>query len=99
MGMLGEDSMGVPLGGHPRASPHLTGHLNAMRAAFAGMSSGRLPPHLLFSDRDFNEDDYEALLALDDTVENRKGKQKHLSDKGALIMAFLQSSAAALLPS
>ena len=75
MGMLGEDALGGPLGlgGHPHASPHLTGHLNAMRAAFAGMSSGRLPPHLLFSDRDFNEDDYEALLALDDSVENRKG--------------------------
>lgn len=73
MGMLGEDTMGMPLGGNPHVTPHLAGHLNAMRAAFAGMSSGRLPPHLLFSDRDFNEDDYEALLALDDTVENRKG--------------------------
>lgn len=76
MGMLGEDTMGLPPGGHPNVSPHLAGHLNAMRAAFAGMSSGRLPPHLLFSDRDFNEDDYEALLALDDTVENRKGASK-----------------------
>lgn len=75
MGMLGEDALGGALGleGHPHGNPHLTGHLNAMRAAFAGMSSGRLPPHLLFSDRDFNEDDYEALLALDDSVENRKG--------------------------
>lgn len=77
MGMLGEDPLGSPFGANPHPSPHLAGHLNAMRAAFAGMSNNRLPPHLLFSDRDFNEDDYEALLALDDTVENRKGKQKH----------------------
>jgi hypothetical protein len=33
---------------------------------------GRLPAHLLLSDRDFDENDYEALLALDDGVENRK---------------------------
>ena len=75
MGILGEDALGVaPGGGMPHPPPHIAGHLSAMRAAFAGMSSGRLPPHLLFSDRDFNEDDYEALLALDDTVENRKGE-------------------------
>ena len=73
MGMLGEDAL-APAGARmPQPPPHIAGHLSAMRAAFAGMSSGRLPPHLLFSDRDFNEDDYEALLALDDTVENRKG--------------------------
>lgn len=77
MGILGEDALGVaPGGGMPHPPPHIAGHLSAMRAAFAGMSSGRLPPHLLFSDRDFNEDDYEALLALDDTVENRKGATK-----------------------
>lgn len=75
MGMLGEDAMmGSADGRLPQPPSHIAGHLSAMRAAFAGMSSGRLPPHLLFSDRDFNEDDYEALLALDDTVENRKGE-------------------------
>ena len=74
MGMLGEDAMiGSSDGRLPQPPSHIAGHLSAMRAAFAGMSSGRLPPHLLFSDRDFNEDDYEALLALDETVENRKG--------------------------
>ncbi len=74
IGMLGEDALGVVPGARmPHPPRHIAGHLSAMRAAFAGMSSGRLPPHLLFSDRDFNEDDYEALLALDDTVENRKG--------------------------
>jgi hypothetical protein len=77
MGMLGEDALGVVPGARmPHPPRHIAGHLSAMRAAFAGMSSGRLPPHLLFSDRDFNEDDYEALLALDDTVENRKGKSE-----------------------
>ena len=46
----------------------------AMRAAMAGLAAHtRLPPQLLYSDRDFDENDYEALLALDDTVENRKG--------------------------
>ena len=39
----------------------------------AGMNSGRLPAHMLFSDRDFDENDYEALLALDEGIENRKG--------------------------
>jgi hypothetical protein len=43
----------------------------AMRAAAAG--AGRLPAALLFSDRDFNADDYEALLALDDGLESRRG--------------------------
>ena len=75
MGMLGEDAIAGSADGRlPQPPSHIAGHLSAMRAAFAGMSSGRLPPHLLFSDRDFNEDDYEALLALDDTVENRKGE-------------------------
>ncbi len=42
--------------------------------AMAGLHGGsRLAPHLLFSDRDFNENDYEALLALDEGIENRRG--------------------------
>jgi len=54
--------------------PHSAGgHLAAVREAFAGMSAGRLPPQLLFSDRDFTEADYEMLLALDEGVENRRG--------------------------
>lgn len=50
-------------------------HLSALREAMmgAGSSNGGLPLHLLLSDRDFDENDYEALLALDDTVESRKG--------------------------
>ena len=57
--------------------------------------SGRLPPHLVFSDRDFNESDYEALLALDEGIENRKGALHrrlaawlpivHLLEPGALL--------------
>jgi hypothetical protein len=45
--------------------------LAAIRDAFAGMNSGRLPPHMLFSDRDFDANDYEALLALDDAVQSK----------------------------
>ncbi len=45
-----------------------------MREAFAGMSQNRLPPHLLFTERDFDENDYEALLVLDEAVESRKGR-------------------------
>ena len=47
--------------------------LAAIRDAFAGMNSGRLPPHMLFSDRDFDANDYEALLALDDGMRSSKG--------------------------
>lgn len=36
-------------------------------------SQSRLPPSMLFSDRDFGADDYEALLALDEGIDNRKG--------------------------
>ena len=48
---------------HPAARA-LADHLATLRAAAVG--GGRLPGALVFSDRDFNEDDYEALLALDD---------------------------------
>jgi len=50
----------------------LTEQANALRQ----MREGRLPPHMLMSDRDFDENDYEALLALDEGVENRKGATK-----------------------
>ena len=62
-----------------------------MRDAFAGMTTGRLPPHLLFSERDFDENDYEALLALDDAVESRKGvifvSGLHICNAISLILA------------
>ncbi|KAK9824127.1 hypothetical protein WJX72_007979 [[Myrmecia] bisecta] len=80
--MLGVLGGGMPFpavggaGAAGRAS-HLSTHLSAMRHAYASMSgslrNSRLPPQLLFSDRDFNENDYEALLALDEGIENRKG--------------------------
>lgn len=60
----------VPPGALPGMSRD---QLTAVREAFAGMSAGRLPPQLLFSDRDFTEADYEMLLALDEGVENRRG--------------------------
>lgn len=50
------------------------------REAVGGLVAGRLPLHLLFTDRDFNEDDYEMLLALDDGVENRRGASKQEID-------------------
>lgn len=43
-------------------------HEMVMGAMRAGLS-----PAVLFSDRDFTADDYEMLLKLDETVENRKG--------------------------
>lgn len=43
----------------------LAAHLDAVREAIAGASSGRLPASLLFSDRDFTDEDYDALLSLD----------------------------------
>lgn len=62
-------------------------HLSALREAMAGAGAGRLPLHLLLSDRDFDENDYEALLALDESVESRKGQRPlanaHLAQDGA----------------
>lgn len=70
--LLGMPRFGGPGGGrgHGRGLPP---HLAAMREAMLGMQRSRLPPHLLFSDRDFTADDYEVLCQLDETVENRKG--------------------------
>lgn len=45
----------------------------SVQEAMLGMTRTGLPPHLLFTDRDFTPDDYEWLCRLDDTVENRKG--------------------------
>ncbi|EIE26828.1 hypothetical protein COCSUDRAFT_59336 [Coccomyxa subellipsoidea C-169] len=76
---IAEVVMGMFAGAGPLAGPFTGldgpsgGHWSAMREAFAGMSQSRLPPHLLFTERDFDENDYEALLALDEAVESRKG--------------------------
>jgi len=43
----------------------LAAHLDTVREAIAGAYSGRLPASLLFSDRDFTDEDYDALLSLD----------------------------------
>lgn len=52
----------------------LSEHVAAVRQALGHMSGpGHLPAHLLFSDRDFDANDYEALLALDDPIKSRNG--------------------------
>eukprot|EP00884_Botryococcus_braunii_P015677 jgi/Botrbrau1/2793/Bobra.0125s0005.1 len=63
---------GPETGGPP--GPQGPAHYAALQQALMGVTTGgRLPAALLFSDRDFDENDYEALLALDETIENRKG--------------------------
>lgn len=42
---------------------------------------------MLFSDRDFGADDYEALLALDEGIDNRKGVLPAI-----LLKCFLRSA-------
>ncbi|KAL6761351.1 hypothetical protein V8C86DRAFT_2536218 [Haematococcus lacustris] len=47
--------------------------LSSVRELLIGAARTGLPAQLLLSDRDFTGDDYEMLLKLDETVENRKG--------------------------
>lgn len=56
-GFLGLPPGLLPLGGGP-GGPH----------GGAGRGTGPLPARLAYSERDFDESDYEALLALDDAV-------------------------------
>ena len=56
-----------------RGSRPLSSIIQALHQAVSGSRTGSLPPSLLFSDRDFNDEDYEALLALDEGVVNRRG--------------------------
>lgn len=56
---------------HAHPSRHLHGQLSAMREALLGMACSGLPAQILFSDRDFDADDYEMLLRLDERVEKR----------------------------
>lgn len=67
--MLGDESM-MAAGG---MGAHVHNRMHLVREAFMSLHTGRLPPHMLLSDRDFDENDYEMLLALDEGVENRKG--------------------------
>jgi len=55
--------------------------ISRMREAVFGIVNSRLPPHLLFSDRDFDGDDYEFLSRLDDSVESRKGADDQIINK------------------
>lgn len=64
---------GMPFAGPGPAGAQRVASHHALGNATAGAGSGRVPLHLLFTDRDFGADDYEMLLALDEGVENRKG--------------------------
>eukprot|EP00210_Caulerpa_lentillifera_P000885 g856.t1 len=57
------------------------GGISRMREAMVGFATSRLPPHLLFSDRDFDGDDYEFLSRLDDSVESKKGADDQIINK------------------
>lgn len=46
-----------------------------------GIARSGLPPHLLFTDRDFTGDDYEWLCQLDEGLENRKGADEDTINK------------------
>lgn len=73
---LAEAMMGMFSESGPLSHMHsLSEHVAAVRQALGNIAGpGRLPAHLLFSDRDFDENDYEALLVLDETVTSRKGE-------------------------
>lgn len=58
-------------GGHPHPFA-ASGHLAALQQVVGGSQSG-LPPHMLLSDRDFTDADYELLLRLDEKVQSKRG--------------------------
>lgn len=55
--------------------------ISRVREAMVGIMNSRLPPQLLFSDRDFDGDDYELLSRLDDSVESKKGADDKIINK------------------
>ncbi|CAD7698809.1 unnamed protein product [Ostreobium quekettii] len=57
----------------------------SMQEAMMGIARSGLPPHLLFTDRDFTPDDYEWLCRLDEGVENRKGADEDTINKLATV--------------
>lgn len=77
-----------------RGTHSMEPHLAAMRAMAAFGQQTRLAPQLMFSDRDFDENDYEALLALDDSVENRKGASQCAIDSLEVLSRPAASDAA-----
>eukprot|EP00210_Caulerpa_lentillifera_P002038 g1953.t1 len=66
------------LGSHPHEG---TSRISRVREAMVGIMNSRLPPHLLFSDRDFDGNDYEILSRLDDSVESKKGADDKIINK------------------
>lgn len=59
--------------GAPNRPREPRNHVAAVQEAVIGIARSGLPPHLLFTDRDFTSDDYEWLCQLDEGIENRKG--------------------------
>ena len=70
-----------PLGAFSAGHRGRNGMGLGLRQAMAGAAGSGLPPGLLLSDRDFTAEDYDALLRLDDRVENRKGATSHQIDQ------------------
>lgn len=71
----GNDEPGRPRNRREHISS-IFSEIAALQQAVMGARNSGLPSELLFSDRDFTENDYEALLALDEGVENRKGAKQ-----------------------
>lgn len=85
--------------GHPAAfgmGGRLMGRsgMREMREMMAAARNAGLPPHVLFSDRDFTPEDYEALCRLDDTVENRKGATQQEIEALPVMVGLCSSCAA-----
>ncbi|CAD7700453.1 unnamed protein product [Ostreobium quekettii] len=73
-----------PEGGQDRVREP-RGGMVSMHEAVMGIARSGLPPHLLFTDRDFTPDDYEWLCRLDEGVENRKGADEDTINKLATV--------------
>jgi hypothetical protein len=71
------------------------GELSALHHAVSGARNNALPPDLLWSDRDFSEEDYEALLALDEGVKSRKGATQASIDRSIPVVRVPRGAAAA----
>jgi len=69
----------------------MSDHVAAVRRVMGSLAGrgapGRLPAHLMYSDRDFDENDYEMLLALDENVASRKGAVPAFC--GSLLLGFV----------
>ena len=80
--------------GDPRPFAAFLADFEALHQAVNGIHSGTLPAHLLFTDRDFNEADYEALLALDEKIENKRGATQQEISRAGMVQRLSKSVAA-----